>query len=99
MKRISLVISDVDGTLVTHDKVLTPRAVAAVRRLHDKGIGFSICSSRPPFGLRMMIEPLRLVLPFGGYNAGTIVEPLPDLPIVEQKLIPPDAARQAVAIF
>ena len=77
MRRISLVISDVDGTLVTRDKVLTPRAVAAVRRLHENGIGFSICSSRPPFGLRMMIEPLRLALPFGGYNAGAIVEPAP----------------------
>jgi Cof subfamily protein (haloacid dehalogenase superfamily) len=100
MRRISLVITDVDGTLVTTDKRLTPRAIAAVQRLHDNGIGFSICSSRPPFGLRMMIEPLRLALPFGGYNAGAIVEPdLPNLTIVEQKLIPPDAARDAVAMF
>ena len=97
MSRFSLVISDVDGTLVTHDKLLTPRAVAAVVRLHDSGIGFSICSSRPPFGLRMLIEPLRLKLPFGGYNAGAIVEP--DLSVVEQKLIPPDAAREAVRLF
>lgn len=97
MRRFSLVITDVDGTLVTRDKVLTARAIAAVQRLHDNGIGFSICSSRPPFGLRMMIEPLRLALPFGGYNAGAIVEP--DLSIVEQKLIPPDAAREAVRIF
>ncbi len=99
MRRISLVISDADGTLVTNDKVLTPRAIAAVQRLHQNGIGFSICSSRPPFGLRMLIEPLRLNLPFGGYNAGAIVEPDPDLTIVEQKLIPPDAAREAVAMF
>jgi Cof subfamily protein (haloacid dehalogenase superfamily) len=97
MRRVSLVISDVDGTLVTNGKVLTARAIAAVERLHQNGIAFSICSSRPPFGLRMMIEPLRLVLPFGGYNAGAIVEP--DLSVVEQKLIPPDAAREAVAIF
>jgi len=97
LRRFSLVITDVDGTLVTRDKVLTARAIAAVQRLHDNGIGFSICSSRPPFGLRMMIEPLRLALPFGGYNAGAIVEP--DLSIVEQKLIPPDAAREAVRIF
>jgi Cof subfamily protein (haloacid dehalogenase superfamily) len=99
MRRISLVISDVDGTLVTQDKVLTARAIAAVQRLHENGIGFSICSSRPPFGLRMLIEPLRLNLPFGGYNAGAIVDPDPDLTIVEQKLIPPDAAREAVALF
>ena len=37
MRRVSLVISDVDGTLVTHDKVLTPRAIAAVQRLHENG--------------------------------------------------------------
>jgi Cof subfamily protein (haloacid dehalogenase superfamily) len=98
MRRVSLVITDVDGTLVTQAKVLTPRAIAAVQRLRENGIGFSICSSRPPFGLRMMIEPLRLRLPFGGYNAGAIVEPA-DLSVVEQKLIPPDAARQAVAMF
>lgn len=97
MSRFRLVVSDVDGTLVTHDKLLTPRAVAAVQRLHARGIGFSICSSRPPFGLRMLIEPLALRLPFGGYNGGAIVEP--DLSIVEAKLIPPDAAQDAVAIF
>jgi Cof subfamily protein (haloacid dehalogenase superfamily) len=97
MRRFSLVISDVDGTLVTHDKRLTERTIAAVRRLHERGIGFSICSSRPPFGLSMMIEPLQLRLPFGGYNAGGIVEP--DLSVVEQKLIPPDAAKEAVGAF
>jgi Cof subfamily protein (haloacid dehalogenase superfamily) len=100
MRRISLVVTDVDGTLVTQDKVLTPRAIAAIERLHANNIAFSICSSRPPFGLRMMVEPLRLHLPFGGYNAGAIVEPkLPTLPVVEQVLIPPDAAKQAVAMF
>jgi Cof subfamily protein (haloacid dehalogenase superfamily) len=97
MRRVSLVVTDVDGTLVTTDKRLTPRAIAAVARLHAAGIGFSICSSRPPFGLRMMIEPLQLSLPFGGYNAGAIVNP--DLSVVEQQLIPPEAAAEAVAAF
>jgi Cof subfamily protein (haloacid dehalogenase superfamily) len=95
--KISLVVSDVDGTLVTSDKFLTPRAIAAVERLHARGIGFSICSSRPPFGLRMLIEPLRVVLPFGGYNGGTIVTP--QFSVVEQKLVPPDAAKIAVEVF
>ena len=62
MTKISLVVSDVDGTIVTRDKVLTPRAIAAVERLHERGIGFSICSSRPPFGMRMLIELLRVLL-------------------------------------
>jgi Cof subfamily protein (haloacid dehalogenase superfamily) len=97
MRKFSLVVSDVDGTLVTHDKVLTPRAIAAAGRLHERGIAFSICSSRPPSGLRMLIEPLRLKLPFGGYNGGTITAP--DLSVVEQKLLSPVAAEQAVALL
>jgi hypothetical protein len=44
-----------------------------------------------------MIEPLALTLPFGGYNAGAIVET--DFTVVEQKLIDPAVAKQAVAIF
>jgi Cof subfamily protein (haloacid dehalogenase superfamily) len=100
MRRVSLVVSDVDGTLVTSDKVLTPRAIEAVERLHANRIAFSICSSRPPFGLRHLVAPLRLALPFGGYNGGAIVQPdLPALTVVEQALIPPDIARQAVAMF
>jgi Cof subfamily protein (haloacid dehalogenase superfamily) len=92
-----LVVSDVDGTLVTRDKVLTPAAVAAVHRLHAAGIGFSICSSRPPFGLRMLVEPLALKLPYGGYNAGRIVAP--DGTVVEERLIPPAAAERAVELL
>jgi hydroxymethylpyrimidine pyrophosphatase-like HAD family hydrolase len=36
--RISLLLADVDGTLVTHDKVLTERARAAVHSVHNGGI-------------------------------------------------------------
>ena len=98
MRKTSLVVSDVDGTLLTRDKVLTPRAIAAVRRLHESGIAFSLCSSRPPFGMRMLIEPLALQLPIGGYNAGAIVDP-GDLAIIEQRVIAPATAGQAVDIF
>jgi Cof subfamily protein (haloacid dehalogenase superfamily) len=100
VKRVSLVVTDVDGTLVTRDKVLTTRSIEAVERLHASGIAFSICSSRPPFGMRMLVEPLRLKLPFGAFNAGAIVEPdLPNLTVVEQKLILPQAAKRAVTVF
>jgi Cof subfamily protein (haloacid dehalogenase superfamily) len=92
---LSLVISDVDGTLVTNDKVLTERSRAAVSRLHAAGIGFSIASSRPPFGLRMLVEPLDLRLPMGAFNGGSLV--MPDLTVLEQRLLPPDTARTAIA--
>jgi Cof subfamily protein (haloacid dehalogenase superfamily) len=97
MSRIKLVITDVDGTLVTTEKALRPSAVAAVRRLHDAGIGFTFCSSRPPFGLRTMRDALQVTLPFGGYNGGSIVEP--DLTVIEQVTIPPAVAKLAVDTF
>ena len=54
--KISAVVSDVDGTLVTEDKVLTARARrAAVAKLHAHGIIFTVISSRPPRGLRMLV--------------------------------------------
>ena len=97
MSEIKLVITDVDGTLVTTEKALRPSAVAAVRKLHDRGIGFTFCSSRPPFGLTTMRDALQVTLPFGGYNGGSIVEP--DLTVIEQVSVPPDVARRAVEIF
>jgi Cof subfamily protein (haloacid dehalogenase superfamily) len=97
MNRIKLVITDVDGTLVTTEKALRPSAVAAVRKLHDRGIGFTFCSSRPPFGLTTMRDALAVALPFGGYNGGSIVEP--DLTVIEQVTIPPATAKRAVDLF
>ena len=75
MTPISLVVSDVDGTLVTKDKTLTVRAKAAVRRLREAGIGFTITSSRPSIGMRFLIEPLALSLPVGAFNGSSIVDP------------------------
>jgi Cof subfamily protein (haloacid dehalogenase superfamily) len=95
--KISLLLSDVDGTLVTHDKVLTPRAIAAVRALGDAGIQFTITSSRPPRGLSRLIAPLDLKLPIGGFNGGALVRP--DMSIVETLLLAPDIARDAIKII
>src|ERR1700728_508521 len=92
--KCSAVISDVDGTLVTDDKVLTAGAQAAVAELRASGIIFSIISSRPPRGLRMLIESLRITTPVGGFDGGVIATS--DLAVVTQHLLLPQVARQAV---
>jgi len=48
VSKISLFIADVDGSLVNEDKVLTPRAQAAVKALNAAGVAFAITSGRPP---------------------------------------------------
>lgn len=96
-RTFSLVVSDVDGTLVTNDKVLTPRAIEAVRRLRERGIAFSICSSRPPFGLSMLVRPLALTLPLGAFNGGAIVAP--DLSPLCTNRLSRQAAERALALI
>ncbi|HEY7065219.1 MAG TPA: Cof-type HAD-IIB family hydrolase [Chloroflexota bacterium] len=91
---IRAVLTDVDGTLVTRDKVLTPRAQAAVHELQDRGVLFAITSGRPPRGMRMLTEPLRMKGPMAAFNGGSIV--LPDMTIVDERTLPEDVARAVV---
>ena len=97
MTRIALVVSDIDGTLLTKDKTLTDGARGAVQRLHDAGIGFTITSSRPTIGMRFLIEPLAITLPVGAFNGSCIVDP--QLKVIEQHLIPASAAQQSLDVL
>src|SRR5580698_4781406 len=97
MTRIALVVSDVDGTLLTKDKTLTEAAKHAVQKLHEAGIGFTITSSRPTMGMRFLIEPLGITLPIGAFNGSCIVDP--ELKPVEQHLIPETAVRRALDVL
>jgi Cof subfamily protein (haloacid dehalogenase superfamily) len=85
---IKLLLADVDGTLVTPDKVLTDRAVDAVRRLGEAGILFAITSGRPPRGMSMLIEPLNLTTPIAAFNGGILVNR--DMSVIEQRAVPED---------
>jgi Cof subfamily protein (haloacid dehalogenase superfamily) len=97
MTRIALVVSDVDGTLLTKDKTLTDGARRAVQKLHEARIGFTITSSRPTIGMRFLIEPLQLALPLGAFNGSCIVDP--QLKPIEQHLIPAPAAQRALDVL
>jgi Cof subfamily protein (haloacid dehalogenase superfamily) len=96
-RKISLVIADVDGTLVTEDKVLTRRAQAAVRALRPAGIRFAITSGRPPRGMAMLFDQLDLETPVAGFNGGLFVTP--DLSILAQKTLDRAVARQALELI
>ncbi len=92
--KIELVIADVDGTLVTHEKVLTERARRAVMRLKEAGIRFAITSGRPPRGMAMLVEPLRLEMPIAAFNGGMFVKP--DMSILEAHTLDRETAELAV---
>ena len=94
-KPVKMVIADVDGTLVTQEKVLTKRATEAVLRLHDAGIQFSVTSGRPPRGMAMLIEPLKLTQPLAAFNGGVLIQP--DLAtVVAQNFLPAGVPEQVI---
>ncbi len=95
--RISLLVSDIDGTLVTNDKRLTAGAIAAASRLADAGVRLSLVSSRPPMGFAELHAALQLTAPLGAFNGGVILNP--DLSVIECTLVPADDARIALAAF
>lgn len=95
--RIALLLADVDGTLVTREKVLTERAQKAVRDLKAAGIRFAITSGRPPKGMAMFIEPLAIDTPVAGFNGGLFTNP--DLSVMEERVLPPDIAAATVKLI
>jgi Cof subfamily protein (haloacid dehalogenase superfamily) len=97
MTSIALVISDVDGTLLTKDKRLTDGSRQAVRRLHEAGIGFTIVSSRPTIGMGFLLPPLAITLPIGAFNGSSILDN--QLKPIEQHLIPPAVAQRSLDVL
>lgn len=95
--RIKLIVSDVDGTIVTTDKSIAPSTVAAVARLQEAGIPLSIVSARPPRGMQYIQETLRLTGPLAGFNGGRMLAP--DGAVLSEHLVPEASARAALGLF
>jgi len=94
---ISLLLADVDGTLVTQDKVITPRARAAVAKLQEAGIAFAITSGRPPLGMKMVIEDLKIQEPIAGFNGGVFVKP--NFDVLARRLLPAQTAARTLEVI
>lgn len=97
MQSIRLMVIDVDGTLLTPEKVLTGRAVEAVRALRRAHVAVALTSGRPPKGLRMLVKPLDLATPLAAFNGGVLVKP--DLTIIRECTLSPEVAKEAVELI
>ncbi|MFI4991534.1 MAG: Cof-type HAD-IIB family hydrolase [Solirubrobacterales bacterium] len=95
--QIELVLADVDGTLVTSEKQLTPRAIEAVRKLKQAGVRFAVTSGRPPRGMQMLVEPLALELPLAAFNGGLFARP--DMSVIEECSIAPELVAPTLALI
>jgi Cof subfamily protein (haloacid dehalogenase superfamily) len=95
MMRPQLLVTDVDGTLVRHDRTLAPSTVIAAHQLRQAGVALALVSSRPPRGLDVLRAPLGIDTPYAGFN-GALVHDATGRTVVE-RTIPSAACRAAVA--
>ena len=68
-----LCIFDMDETLLSPDKSISPENKAALRKLTECNVGISIATGRSPFFIRKQVEMLSLKLPVIACNGGMIV--------------------------
>ena len=89
---IALVISDIDGTLITSNHELTEATRAEAQALYDKGIHLSLASSRPPRSILPFAEALQLRSPFAAFNGALVTTRDGDV-VARSTITPPVIAR------
>ena len=95
-KKISILLADVDGTLVDSQKRITARAKAAIQKLTAAGTKFAVTSGRPPRGMKMIVEQVRLSTPIAAFNGGMLVEP-DTMKVLTQQTLDAETAQSVIA--
>lgn len=70
-----MVALDLDGTLLTSDKRVTPRARSAIRRLTERGVHVVVCTGRPPRSALHYAAELGLGHRFVCFNGAALADP------------------------
>jgi Cof subfamily protein (haloacid dehalogenase superfamily) len=70
-----LVAIDVDGTLVTSEKKLSPGIAPLIRETQARGIGVTLVSGRPKLKMMPLLKELGLDLPYIGSGGAYIADP------------------------
>src|SRR3984957_6946067 len=94
-KKISILLADVDGTLVDSQKRITARAKAAIQKLDEAGIKFAVTSGRPPRGMKMIGEQVKLSTPIAAFNGGMLVEP-DTMKVLTQQTLDAETAQAVI---
>lgn len=69
---IKLVVSDLDGTLIDNEEVLSKKAIRVIKKLKEKGIHFTIASGRVESMCEEYVKELEIDIPYIAGNGATI---------------------------
>lgn len=89
-----LILLDVDGTLATSQKQISPNTKVALLNVQEHGVKLALCSGRPDRGLYPWAEELRMT-EYGGffvcYNGGKVLNCQTGQVLFDQPLLAEDA--------
>jgi len=102
MPSIKLVILDIDGVIIGEKKGYNypdphPDVIARLRSIRKKGIAVSLCTARPHFSIRNIINAAGLDNLHISQNGGLIIDPLDDV-ILRKHPLDREAAVAAVKL-
>jgi Cof subfamily protein (haloacid dehalogenase superfamily) len=93
---IELVVSDIDGTLITSNHEITPETKRVSLELRLHGMHLCLASSRPPRSIKPIARELGLRAPFAAFN-GALIQ-LPDDQILASSIVPPNITQRIKSI-
>ena len=82
-KKVKLIVSDIDGTLLTSDRKLTGENIAAIKKAEEQNIKFTICTGRVPSMLGYYIKTLEIDTPVITFNGAVVWDPVQDRTIFD----------------
>jgi Cof subfamily protein (haloacid dehalogenase superfamily) len=95
-KPIRMVALDLDGTLLTSRKSITPRTHTALRKTLASGIHVVLATARPPRSVRGYYEALKLTTPTVNYN-GALIWNESKRRVIEHVPLDVNTARKVIA--
>lgn len=72
-KKVRMVVTDLDGTLLSPDRTISKEAVAAIAKLRDKGIRFTFVTGRPPYAVERFAAQVDITAPIITCNGAMTV--------------------------
>ena len=96
-RKISMVSSDVDGTLLRSDGTISAHTVDVIHELQRRGILFTICSGRYPEHADALLRHFGIRCPVTGNNGATQWDAETDR-VLSDHFMPADSARKAFEV-
>lgn len=95
--KVRLLVCDIDGTLVRHDKSLPEENIRAIRELVARGVAVALISARPQAGILPIARQLGLSGAMGAFNGGTIFRP--DGTVLSNYTLPRATAQGLLEVY